>query len=155
MQNIIRYGSAQPGFHASQFCFWQPTGPKTRPARLGTNCLNMPWLWTLFFRCGMLQSSHLKNEPSSALIPYVRPDPLPLAEYCPLWLSPTRLPRLTVLFLAAHRSQNASYKARYQLPSYALALDTLLSMWDVAFHARLFLVFRKIVIEVLKCKLST
>ena len=43
----------------------------------------------------------------------VRPDPFPLAEYCPLWLSPTRLPRLTVLFLAAHRLQNASYKVRY------------------------------------------
>jgi hypothetical protein len=35
--------------------------PKTRPTRLGTNCLNMPWLWTLFFRCGMLQSPHLKK----------------------------------------------------------------------------------------------
>ena len=34
---------------------------------------------------------------------YVWPDPLPLAEYCPLWLSPTRLSRLTVLFLAAHK----------------------------------------------------
>ena len=51
---LSRYDSAQPGFHASRFCSWQPTGPKTRPTRLGTNYLNMPWLWTLFFRCGML-----------------------------------------------------------------------------------------------------
>jgi len=61
----------------------------------------------------------------------VRLDPLPLAEYCPLWLSPTRLPRLTVLFLVAHGPQNASYKVRYQLPYYALTLHTILSMWDV------------------------
>jgi len=116
LQNIVRYGSAQPGFHASRFCSWQPTGSKTHSVRLGTNYLNMPYLWTLFFRCGMLQSPHLKNKPSSALIPYVRPGLLPLAEYCPLWLSPTRLPRLTVLFLVAHKLQNASCKVRYQLP---------------------------------------
>jgi len=58
---------------------------------------------------------HLKNEAFSALIPYIRPNSLPLAEYCLLWLSPTRLSCLTVLFLAAHRPQNTSYKVRYQL----------------------------------------
>ena len=160
MQNIVHYGSTQPGFHASRFCSWQPTCLKTRLIRLGINCFNIPWLWTIFSRCGMLQSPHLKNEPSSALIPYVIPPPkrelgtnclnipwfwtlfsryemlqsphlknepfsalipyvrlgpLPLAKYCPLWLNPTRLPRLTVLFLAAHMPQNASYKVRYQL----------------------------------------
>jgi len=46
----------------------------------------------------------------------VRPGLLSLAEYFLLWLSPRRLPCLTVLFLAAHRPQNASYKVRYQLP---------------------------------------
>ena len=93
-----------------------PQAPKTRPTKLGINCFNMPWFWTLFFRCRMLQSPHLNNEPSSALIPYVRPDSLPLAEYFLLWLGPTLLPRLTVLFPAAHRPQNISYKVMYQLP---------------------------------------
>jgi len=46
----------------------------------------------------------------------VRPGPLLLAKYYPLWLRPTRLPHLTVFFLAAHRPQNDSYKVRYLLP---------------------------------------
>ena len=54
---------AQPNLASTPHGFVHDSiqAPKTRPTRLGTNCLNMPWLWTLFFRCGMLQSPHLKK----------------------------------------------------------------------------------------------